>query len=135
LIKTNNMDEEQVKKIIKDELFRIGILGKINGLIIDARKIELLNGSNISVNKNAGTQIGKSATEKLSFLGKAPIVQPTDPQQAALTDSTGSAYTGTLGAVSGSGDDGQINENFKNLYELTNEIRTALVNLGLIKGS
>ena len=71
----------------------------------------------------------------MSFWNATPIIQPAGANQAALTNNTGGSYDGTLAAISGSGDDANINNNFTDLHTLLNEIRTALVNVGLIKGS
>jgi hypothetical protein len=50
----------------------------------------------------------------------------------ALTDSTGGSANDTLVAISGSGDDTNINNNFADLVAKVNAIRTALVNHGLL---
>jgi hypothetical protein len=81
-----------------------------------------------------GVLIGQTA-EKVAFLGSTPVVQPTGAAQAALTDSTGGTADGTLAAVSGSGADATINNNFADLVVLVNKLRADLVTLGLIKGS
>jgi hypothetical protein len=94
-----------------------------------------LGDNNISAGIDAGTKIGTSASQKLGFFDKTPVVQPAAASQAALTNSTGGTADGTLAAVSGTGDDADINNNFTELHVLLNEIRTALVNLGLIKGA
>lgn len=60
-----------------------------------------------------GTLLGQSATDKVGFYGKTPVVQPTSATQAAIT--AGATTTATIA--------------------LLLEIRTALVNTGLIKGS
>jgi hypothetical protein len=94
-----------------------------------------LGNNNIVSGTAAGTKIGTSTTQKLGFFDKTPVVQPAAANQAALTNSTGGTADGTLAAVSGTGDDADINNNFTELHTLLNEIRTALVNLGLIKGA
>jgi hypothetical protein len=94
-----------------------------------------LGNNNIVSGTGAGTKIGTSASQKLGFFDKTPVVQPAAANQAALTNSTGGTADGTLAAVSGTGDDADINNNFTELHTLLNEIRTALVNLGLIKGA
>jgi hypothetical protein len=94
-----------------------------------------LGNNNIVSGTGAGTKIGTSTTQKLGFFDKTPVVQPAEANQAALTNSTGGTADGTLAAVSGTGDDADINNNFTELHVLLNEIRTALVNLGLIKGA
>jgi hypothetical protein len=94
-----------------------------------------LGNNNIVSGTGAGTKIGTSASQKLGFFDKTPVIQPAAANQAALTNSTGGTADGTLAAVSGTGDDADINNNFTELHVLLNEIRTALVNLGLIKGA
>jgi hypothetical protein len=93
-----------------------------------------LGNNNIVSGTGAGTKSGTSTTQKLGLFDKTPVVQPAAANQAALTNSTGGTADGTLAAVSGTGDDADINNNFTELHVLLNEIRTALVNLGLIKG-
>jgi hypothetical protein len=90
---------------------------------------------NVVLATGTGTKIGTAVGQKLGFFDKTPVVQPAGANQAALTNSTGGTADGTLAAVSGSGDDTDINNNFTELHTLLNEIRTALVNLGLIKGA
>jgi hypothetical protein len=90
---------------------------------------------NVVLATGTGTKIGTAAGQKLGFYNATPVVQPAGANQAALTNSTGGTADGTLAAVSGTGDDADINNNFTELHTLLNEIRTALVNLGLIKGA
>lgn len=61
---------------------------------------------------------------------------------AALTDNSGGTADTTIAAVSGSGADATINNNFADLADrandlrtLVNQLRTDLINLGLIKGA
>ena len=68
---------------------------------------------NLSNAATDGTSYGQSATDKISFYGYTPVVQPSSATQAAVT--TG-ATTTQVGA-------------------LANELRSALVALGAIKGS
>lgn len=60
-----------------------------------------------------GQSLGQSTSDKISFYGVTTVVQPSSTTQAAVT--TG-ATTTQVGA-------------------LANELRSALVSLGLIKGS
>ena len=94
-----------------------------------------LGDNNIVAGTTTGAKIGTATTQKLAFYNATPIVQPAGANQAALTNSTGGTADGTLAAVSGSGADTDINNNFTELHTLLNEIRTAMVNLGLIKGA
>jgi hypothetical protein len=105
-----------------------------------ALKLSLAGGTldeaaNIALGTTTGSKIGTSASQKLGFYNATPIVQPASANQAALTNSTGGSYDGTLAAVSGTGDDATINNNLTDIHTLLNEIRTALVDAGLIKGS
>lgn len=63
------------------------------------------------------------------FFGAAPTSQQTAP--ASLTDNSGGTTDDTVEAVSGSGADAAINNNFAELTEELNQVRQALVNLGL----
>ncbi len=101
-----------------------------------------------------GTKFGAGVNDKFSFFGAAPIVQPSGASQAAigtlatatLTDSTGGTATTTLAA--GITDTvaknaiaslaAQVNNaltDLNTLKTLANANRTALVALGLEKGS
>lgn len=95
----------------------------------------LADASNIVLDTTTGTKIGTSTAQKLGLWNATPIPQPAAANQAALTNSTGGSRDGVLSAVSGSGADSAINNNFTDLHELVNEIRTAAVASGLIKGS
>lgn len=83
-----------------------------------------------------GILIGQSVTDKVGFFGTAPIVQRAGSAQGA----TGAAApAGGSGATAGAYDSSAnrdaaivlINET----RTLVNEIRTVLVNLGLMKGA
>lgn len=50
----------------------------------------------------------------------------------ALTDSTGGTANDTLVAISGTGDDADINNNFADLVAKINALRTVLVNNGMV---
>lgn len=64
------------------------------------------------------------------FYSATPVAQPADV--GALTDSSGGAADGTVAAVSGSGADAAINDNFAELTAKYNALRTLLQNLGLM---
>lgn len=81
-----------------------------------------------------GVQVAQTG-EKLGFLGATPVVQPASADQAAITDSSSGTADGTVAAISGSGADADINNNFAEVVTLLNQIRGDLVTLGLIKGS
>ncbi len=103
--------------------------------IDQAGLITLANAVNIAVNTSTGTKIGTATTQKLSLWNATPIVQPASANQAALTNSTGGTYDGTLAAISGTGADAAINNNFTDLWTLLDAMRTAMVNFGSMKGA
>jgi hypothetical protein len=73
--------------------------------------------------------IGPSGV-KLGFFGATPVVQQSDI--SALTDSTGGTADNTVAAVSGSGDDATLNNNFADLIDQINKLRDTFRNLGLM---
>lgn len=70
-----------------------------------------------------GAMIGSASTEKVGFFGTTPCDQPASSNQAAVTALTTTHTTTTIAAV------------VANLTTLVNQMRTDLVELGLIKGS
>ena len=72
---------------------------------------------------------------KIGLFGVTPVIQPAAANQAALTNSTTGSYDGTLADVGVVFSQAVINNNFTDVYTLLTEIRTALVNVGIIKGS
>lgn len=99
--------------------------------------ITIKEASDIILGTTTGSKLGTAAAQKLGFWGAAPIVQPAAGNQAALTNSTGGVYDGTLVDVTTTGlaDPAKVNANFTDVYTLLTEIRLALVNTGLIKGA
>ncbi len=75
-----------------------------------------------------GTRLGQSTTDKISFFGVTPAVQPSSASQAttSFTVTQCSALQGYGAATS---------TQMQNLVNLANALSTALVALGLIKGS
>lgn len=71
-----------------------------------------------------------AANGDTGFFGGAAAAQPTDI--VALTDSTGGSSDNTVAAVSGSGDDATINNNFADLIAKVNGLRTRLRAVGLM---
>lgn len=84
-----------------------------------------------------GTSLGQSTTDKVSFYGATPVVQPTAAAQAAITDASGGAAAATNGVLTltGTYNSAIIANALATVIAQTNAFRTALVNLGLIKGS
>lgn len=102
--------------------------------------------ANLSYLDPDGTSFGQSATDLISFYGATPIVQPTNANQAAITTGVAGSVTTTTPTLTAYGYTtaqaaalltavNNINT-FINLQgPLNDSIRTALVNLGLIKGA
>lgn len=92
------------------------------------KKLQFLDGRNVQTGLTTGTIIGTTVTEKLGFWGKAPVIQPTHANQAALsldTDVTGGSTV----------DKTAIDNNFSAIQTLVNQLRSDLVSAGIIKGS
>lgn len=66
----------------------------------------------------------------IGFFSASPVGQQTDI--GALTDNSGGTADNTVAAVSGSGDDSTINNNFADLVDQINQLRDTLRNLGLM---
>ena len=74
-----------------------------------------------------GLNIGQSTTDKIGFYAvSTPIVQPSGSSQAAVTTVASTTSTPYGFATQAQAD---------SIVTLVNALRTALVNLGLIKGS
>lgn len=111
------MNQEELLRQLKDISERVANLEKEVG-------IENFTGMYI---------MGKSFRHtgpKLSFFNTIPVTQPADI--GALTNSSGGTIDGTVAAVSGSGADSTINNNFADVSDKIIKIRTALRNLGII---
>ena len=93
-----------------------------------------LDGANFIFGTTTGTKIGTATTQKLALWNATPVVQPASANQAALTNSTGGSYDGTLAALT-TYNAATINNNFTDIYTLLTALRTALLNAGVIKGS
>ena len=92
-----------------------GIIGALvfSDRYIIGKTMQFQDGRNIQLAKGTGTKIGLSATEKLGFYGKTPIVQVgaiTSPTSQGATYDQSTANT---------------------LKTAIDAIRTALINLGL----
>jgi UDP-N-acetyl-D-mannosaminuronic acid transferase (WecB/TagA/CpsF family) len=87
--------------------------------------VQVGDGSDIALGTTTGTKIGTSASQKLGFYGATPIAQRAGAAQAAVatTPATNSTPYGYAEA--------QANA----IVALVNELRAALVAVGLIKGA
>lgn len=90
----------------------------------------------VSDNNPDGTIVGLAAG-KVGFYAATPVVQPTAAAQAAITDSSGgtAAPTNGVAALTGTYNSTIIANALATVIAQTNAMRTALVNLGLMKGS
>lgn len=83
----------------------------------------------LRLRNGAGTDRFVINTTGIGFFAATPVAQAADP--GALTDSSGGAADGTVAAISGTGDDADINNNFAELATKYNTLRTLLRNYGL----
>lgn len=84
-----------------------------------------------------GYQVGQSATDYVGFFGVTPAVQPTSASQAAVTDGSGGAASATSGvqALTSSYNSAILGNAIASILVELNAIRSALVTIGVIKGS
>lgn len=90
------------------------------------RNLQLLDGRNIQVATGTGTKFGTATGEKVAFHNSTPVIQRVGAAQAAVS-TTGATNTTPYGYTS----DAQANA----IVTLVNELRAALVEKGIIKGS
>ena len=112
------MDEKEVRKIIRDEMAK-------NKLVLN-RPMQVLDGNDMILGKTQGTRIGTGISQKLAFLGSTPIVQRLSANQNAVA-TTPATQTSPYGYATAAQADA--------IVTLVNELRAALVAVGLIKGS
>jgi hypothetical protein len=116
------------------QLYKAGTI--TNSYTFNSGSLTLDDAINIVGGTSTGHKLLTATSQKLGIWNATPIVQPSGSNQAALTNSTGGSYDGTLQAISGTGADAAINNNFTDIHTLLNEIRTnVLVAIGLMKGS
>lgn len=113
-------------------------LANVSASNITSDDITIRDGKNIIADSTNGTKIGTGTTQKLGFWNATPVAQPSGANQAAITNtaigtadgalvSIGNTYSSTVAS--------NINNNFADIATLLNEIRAALVSVGIIKGS
>jgi hypothetical protein len=84
-----------------------------------------LGDNNIVAGTTTGVKVGTATTQKLGFYNATPVVQPAGAAQAAV------ATTGATNASPFGYTEAQANA----IVALVNEMRSVLVNLGLMKGA
>ena len=90
--------------------------------------LQFLDGRNVQLGKSVGTKIGLATTEKLAFHGSTPIIQSASANQAALSLDVTLTGANTI-------DRAAVEANFTSIETLANQLRTDLINKGIIKGS
>lgn len=113
------MDEEEVRKIIQEEL--ANILG-IDRFTFQ-KHIQIFNARNIQLGKDTGTKIGTETTQKLGFFNATPVIQ-----QSA----TGTSQGFTAGVGTGVNDDSTFTGDTGSAAYRISDIVKHLKNLGLI---
>lgn len=88
--------------------------------------LTLADGDNLALGTVTGTKIGTSVSQKLGFWNATPVVQPASASQAAVV-TTAATQTTPYGFATQAQADA--------LVTLVNALRTALVNIGAIKGA
>ena len=99
-------------------------ISTFTGIVTINGGITMGDAKNIAVNTTTGTKIGTATSQKLGFFNATPVVQPAAAAQAA-------APAGGTGAAEGGWDTAGHRDS---AIATINAIRTALVNLGIIKG-
>lgn len=84
-----------------------------------------------------GSSMGRDATDKISFYGYTPVVQPSGGAQAAITDSSGGTANTTTGvaALTGTYNSTILANALATIIAQNTAFRSALVAHGLIKGA
>jgi UDP-N-acetyl-D-mannosaminuronic acid transferase (WecB/TagA/CpsF family) len=88
--------------------------------------VTLTDGANLATGETSGSTIAASTTQKLAFHGSTPVVQRASASQAAVA-TTGATNVTPYGFTTAA----QANA----IVTLLNEIRAALVEKGILKGS
>lgn len=84
-----------------------------------------------------GYAVGQVAADLVGYYGATPIAQPAAAAQAAITDASGGTANPATGvaAITATYNSTIIANALATVIAQTNAMRTALVNLGLMKGS
>lgn len=85
------------------------------------------NYEQLSYNSPDGAQLGQSATEKIGFWGATPVAQRSSAAQTTIGTTTATTGGGVFGFTTST--------QFSAAIAQLEEIRAALVQYGLLKGS
>lgn len=93
--------------------------------------------SAVPENAGDGLLVGQAATSLVGFYGASPAAQPKGANQAAVTDSSGGAAAATNGiqTITGTYNSTILANAIATLAAQGNAMQSALVALGLMKGS
>ncbi len=116
------MNEQQVRDLIRQEL--AGFI--LSDRYIFEKLLQFADGRNIQTGRGTGTKIGTVTDQKIGFHGAIPVIQRANANQVAVA-TTFSVNTAPWGYSTAAQADAIVN--------LVNEIRTTLVEKGLIKGT
>lgn len=78
------MDKEQIKNLVREILAEEFGRVELSDRILFKKHIQMQNGAKIILGTGTGTMIGTETTQKVGFLGKAPIAR-----QSAITAPVG----------------------------------------------
>lgn len=121
------MNEEQqqlVRQIVRDELQEF----LASDRYIFHKLVQFLDGRNIQIGRANGSQIGTATDQKIAFHGATPVIQSASANQAQLSLTLDVTGGDTVNITN-------VNANFTNIQTLLNQLRSDLINKGLIKGS
>lgn len=128
-MKNQDLDKENVSVEMVREIFREEFPAMLKKSTFRVEgSIQLSDGRHIIVGSTTGTKIGTGTGQKIGFHGKTPTIQSASGNQAALALDVDVTGADTV-------DKSAIDSNFTDIQTLVNQLRTDLVNKGLIKGS
>lgn len=109
-----------------------------------AGDLTFADGIDLALGTTTGTKFGTAATQKLAFFNATPVVQPSGATQALITVTNVNGAIAAL-TVSAAYDQAEVTalrdatealaDDVRAIGDLVLALRTALVNLGAIKGS
>lgn len=82
-----------------------------------------------------GTRLGQSTTDLVAFWGKTPVDQPAATAQSALSTAALTTITDIVTTASVTGAFNAVVARVEAINTLVNQIRSDLVEVGVIKGS
>lgn len=114
------MTEEQVRKIIKEELRSLFASDRV----VFQRDIQILDGRNFQFAKGTGTKLGTETTQKLGIWGATPVAQASP---AGIT--TGFTQNSGTEVRDDSSFDGNLGGNIYTIGDIVNH----LIKIGILK--